>query len=302
MIVATNHTPISARFLPAHRLADYTAYGVGGAADWYFAPTNTRELSHALAWAKAQSIAVFVLGNGANLLISDAGFRGLVIHMKKCCQELSRLGSNGIRAGCGRPLLDLVEFASACVLDGISRLMGIPGTIGGALHMNAGAFDEEIGDVVESVSAFTTSGEPVTVSQADAAFAYRQASGLAGLILTETTLRLKKGGNAELAETNRTILARRQAKQPLEHPSCGSVFKRPAGDYAGRLIEAAGLRGHRIGGAMVAEKHANFIVNTGSATAADLFQLMRFVRDEVERQFSVRLEPEVQLVGFEEEL
>jgi UDP-N-acetylmuramate dehydrogenase len=288
-------------FLSANvKVAPYTLYGVGGVCDYFAIPKNIAELKSALRFAQQKALPFFVLGSGANVLIADAGFRGMIIWMGNCCQAIKLLGRKQIYAGAGALLYDLVRFAEHQGLSGLQNLSGIPGTVGGALHMNAGAFGTEIGDLVISVEALSQTAEEKTLTNEQAGFAYRHTTGLNALIMTAATLKLKAGPKRELQEERRQILERRRSKQPLLHPSCGSVFKRPPGDYAGRLIEASELKGKRIGGAVVSEKHANFILNTGNATASDIYELIRLIQNEVAQQHKVQLQTEVQLIGFEE--
>jgi UDP-N-acetylmuramate dehydrogenase len=197
----------------------------------------------------------------------------------------------------GTRLMDLVRATVSQGLQGIESMAGIPGTVGGALRMNAGAFGQEIETVTESVSGFKRNGKPFQLLREHIQFGYRTAPELTDMVITSATLRMRIASAKALKVRMEDILARRAVRQPLEYPSCGSVFKRPPGDYAGRLIDAAGLKGTRIGDAMVSPKHAGFIVNLGTATAADIHQLMCTVQSIVAERFGIQLEPEVKLVG-----
>jgi len=278
-------------------LAGHTSYGVGGPADAYTAPPDTATVRLLLERASAEGVPVLVLGRGTNVVVADEGYRGLVVNLEAGCRELRAEGRR-VRVGAGRSLERLVLTGEEHSLAGLEQLSGIPGTVGGALVMNAGAFGTEIGDRIVEVYGLTREGQAVTVPRDEAGFGYRTARGLEGLVLTGCELELEPGDPAALAGTRREIVARRESKQPLDHPSAGSIFKRPSGDYAGRLVEAAGCKGMREGGAEVSKKHANFILNKGGASAADIRTLMERVRQRVDERFGVRLETEVLFIGF----
>jgi UDP-N-acetylmuramate dehydrogenase len=197
----------------------------------------------------------------------------------------------------GTRLLDFIRQAVAAGLAGMESMAGIPGNVGGALRMNAGAFGQEIEAVTESVHGFRPDGTPFSARRSEIDFGYRCAPALEDVVITSTVLRFEPGDPSALRARLEEILARRAAKQPLEYPSCGSVFKRPPGHYAGALIEQAGLKGERIGGAMVSSKHAGFIINIDDATADDVFRLIRKVQARVYETFQVELEREVKLIG-----
>ncbi len=278
-------------------LAPLVGYRVGGPADALAKPRTREQLQEILRFCSRYQVPFFILGQGANVLIADEGVPGVVIQLHRCCHELVSERTR-VYAGTGRLLSDLVFFCETHGLAGLELLSGIPGTVGGALRMNAGAFGREIGDKVETIEAFDKTGRLMTISKKEAGFGYRRADGIQDKILLGAWLQLESGDPETLRQTRETILQRRAEKQPLEYPSCGSVFKRPPGDYAGRLIEAAGLKGFRIGNAQVSEKHANFIVNLGNATARDIFNTIQAVQEKVYQQFGVWLELEVKLVGF----
>ncbi len=278
-------------------LAPLVGYRVGGPADALVVPRNRQQLQQVVRFCKEHNVPYFILGEGANLLVADEGIPGVVIRLHQCCNELYREDTR-VYVGTGRLVSELVLFCEQEGLAGLEFMSGIPGTVGGALRMNAGAFVGEIGDRVVTVEAMDASGNMVTISAEQAGFGYRRADGLTNYILLGTWLQLHNGDSARLREAREQYLARRAQKQPLEYPSCGSVFKRPPGDYAGRLIEAAGCKGLRVGNAQVSPKHANFIVNLGGATARDIVTLIQKVQQTVFNQFGVWLEPEVKLVGF----
>lgn len=281
------------------QLARHTSYEVGGPADAFCAPPDSGSVQLLLQRAADEGVPVLVLGRGTNVVVADEGFRGMVINLEAGCRELEADGSR-VRVGAGRSLERLVLFGEERSLGGLEPLSGIPGTVGGALVMNAGAFGTEIGDRVVTVRGLTREGEAVEVPRDEAGFGYRRAEGLQGLVLLGCDLELEPGDSARLKETREEILARRAARQPLDYPSAGSIFKRPPGDYAGRLVEAAGCKGMREGGAEVSEKHANFILNRGSASASDIHTLMERVRRRVHEKLGVRLETEVLFIGFPE--
>lgn len=278
-------------------LAGHTSYGVGGPADAYCAPPDSDAVQRLLQRAAREEIPVLILGRGTNMVVADEGFRGLVINLEAGCRRLEADGGR-VRVGAGRSLERLVLYCEERSLGGLEQLSGIPGTVGGALVMNAGAFGTEIGDRVVEVHGLTREGEAVTVSRNQAGFGYRRADGLQDLILLGCDLDLEPGDGSELKVVREDIIARREARQPLDYPSAGSIFKRPPGDYAGRLVEAAGCKGMREGGAEVSVKHANFILNRDSATAADIHRLKERVRSRVFETFGVRLETEVLFIGF----
>ena len=278
-------------------LAPLTAYRVGGPADALVTPETVGELQAVVRHCLDSEVPMFVLGSGANILVADEGVRAIVLVLSRCCDQMDWDGEL-LYVGAGRTVWDLVTFCEREGLEGLDFMSGIPGTVGGALTMNAGAFVGEIGDRVARVAALDERGDRIDIDHVDAGFAYRRAPGLSGKILLGCWLTMRPGDSAALATAREEYLARRAEKQPLEYPSCGSVFKRPPGDYAGRLIEAVGGMGMRIGGAMVSPKHANFIVNTGGACARDIYELIATVQDKVATETGVRLETEVKLIGF----
>ena len=282
------------------KIAEYIVYEVGGIADYFAAPKSDEEIIASIHWSVENSIEYFVLGSGSNVLISDEGFRGLIIWTKKCCSQMFKVKNDLIEVGGSVQLHDLVLFAEKHSLKGIAHLAGIPGTVGGAIHMNAGAFTGEIGDVVQDIFLITQFGEKKIIRGVEAKFGYRQAPGIEKDLVTGCTIALEPGEMSELAEERMKILKKRAGKQPQDFPSCGSVFKRPPGDYAGRLIDLCGLRGEKRGGAEISNKHANFILNTGGATAGDIFELIKLIKNTVEETTGVSMETEVKLIGFGE--
>jgi len=285
------------RRLDRESLAEHTWYRVGGPAQVFFTPADTESLTETLRRARQAGLPLLVLGQGANLLVSDQGFSGVVLSLADCCAELE-VEDNLLRCGAGAELDAVVRRAEQAGLAGLADLSGIPGTVGGALRMNAGAFGTEIGDRVAWVEGLDSDQRLLRLGRGEIGFGYRTARGLGELVLLRCELELAAGEPGELAARRKEILEQRAAKQPLACPSCGSVFKRPPGDYAGRLIEAAGCKGLRRGGAVVSDKHANFILNEDGATAADIRWLIDEVRQRVLEHSGVELQTEVILVGF----
>jgi UDP-N-acetylmuramate dehydrogenase len=281
-------------------LAPYTSYHVGGNADLLIFPERLEHIEHIVHLCHKKEIPFFIIGKGANVLIHDDGFRGIALSLEKCCSQIFHEKSL-LYVGAGATVKDMVEYCEKNGLAGLEYMSGIPGTVGGALRMNAGAFVGEIGDRVVRIDALNERGIREQIIQEDAHFGYRRANGLNGKILLGCWLMVDQGDKAKLYQARQDYLKRRADKQPLEFPSCGSVFKRPPGDYAGRLIEEAGCKGLKIGGAMVSSKHANFVVNFDNATAQDIYDVICHVQQVVYKRFSVWLELEVKLVGFSDE-
>jgi UDP-N-acetylmuramate dehydrogenase len=258
------------------------------------------ELQAVLRVCEEQARPVFFLGGGTNLLVSDRGVRGVVVRLGKAFDFVEwRLDAAGaeVRAGAAVPFKRLVYRAVAAGLAGLEFGEGIPGTLGGGLLMNAGAFGGEIGRVVEAIEAVAAGGEALVLPRARLGFSYRRLALPAGAVVTAVRLRLARGDPADLRAAVADAKARRDRHQPKGRPNAGSVFKNPAGAHAGRLIEAAGLKGARLGGAMISERHANFIVNLGGARAADVKGLMDLAQRAVRARARVELEPEIRLVG-----
>lgn len=277
-------------------MRERTTLRVGGPADLVVYPGNIRELVEVM----REGGVSLVLGGGSNLLVSDEGVRGTALSLGQAFRaaEIKRRGEDVlIEAGAGVLLAKLSGMAMKASAAGLEFAYGIPGTLGGALVMNAGAGGGRMKDVVETVDVVTREGEAVRLRGEEAGFGYRSSSFPEGCVITSAVIRLREGDARKINEKMRRLQLERKASQPLSMPSAGSVFKNPPGDFAGRLIEAAGLKGAREGGAMVSEKHANFIVNTGSASAADVHGLMIRVEREVYGKFGVRLEREIRLVG-----
>ncbi len=277
-------------------MARHTSWRVGGPAQKFYEPVSVVDLAAFLAELPVDE-PLFWLGLGSNLLVRDGGLPGTVIVTTGLLNTVERLDAKRLRAEAGVACAKVARFAARAALTGAEFLAGIPGTMGGALAMNAGAFGGETWNVVERVETLDRAGQHRERLPADYRIGYRQASGPADEWFIAAHLRLESGDTGESSRRIRELLKRRSDTQPTGQASCGSVFRNPPGDYAARLIEASGLKGRRIGGACVSEKHANFIVNTGGATAADIESLIREVAATVERVHGVRLAPEVNIVG-----
>lgn len=273
-----------------------TSFRVGGPADVLAIPGDEDELKRLVRYVREKGLPSFILGRGTNLLVLDGGIRGVVI-------DLSRFNTLEVRnegivyAGAGAPLPKLVYFAMDNSLTGLEFASGIPGSVGGAIIMNAGAADSEIKDVVESVKLMSDSGEVSEIKRESLVFNYRNLSLPGGSIVLGATFRLKAGKRDLIKERVHSILNARKSKQPLDFPNAGCIFKNPPSNHAGRIIDQAGLKGLQFGGAKVSELHANFIVNSGAATAKDILSLINDLQEKVYERKGVSLEPEIKIVG-----
>ncbi len=279
----------------------HTTFRVGGAADLFVSPQSEESLIAVIRYCREHNVTHYVIGNGSNLLVSDDGFRGVIIQIGHDLSMITVTG-NEIEAQTGAMLSAIARQAMEASLTGMEAVSGIPGTLGGALTMNAGAYGGEMKDIVKSVRVLGQDGEVRELSCEEMNFGYRTSIAKSeNLILLSAVLTLKSGNREEIAERMRELREKRQAKQPLELPSAGSTFKRPAGYYAGALIDEAGLRGYRVGNAQVSEKHCGFVVNMGNASAEDVLSVIRDVQSIVFDHSGVRLEPEVRMIGWDEE-
>lgn len=277
-------------------LAPYTTMRTGGPAALFAEPRNAQQLTHVHQWAQEKGLPLLILGNGSNLLIADSGFDGLVIHLGRALSEVS-VFANTLTAQAGASLAAAARAAAQASLTGLEFAAGIPGSIGGAVCMNAGAYGGEIAQVIVSARVLTPEGVR-TVSKDELSLGYRSSAMMQnGWVVLEATFELAPGSPDEIKATMADLAARRREKQPLQYPSCGSFFKRPVGYYAGALIEQAGLKGYRVGDAQVSEMHAGFVINRGHATSSEIYRLMQEVQRRVQAQFGVTLEPEVRLIG-----
>lgn len=280
-------------------MSKHTSFKIGGIADVMALPASEQELQSLLRRAAEQQVAVTLIGNGSNLLVRDKGIRGLVIKLGNMLCDI-RTDGERLSFGSGVSLAMASRKAAELGLTGMEFAVGIPGSIGGAVYMNAGAYDGEMSKVVESVRVLEPNGEAYILPAAELGFAYRKTVlQNSGRIVTEVNLKLAPGDKAEIAAKMADFSHRRISKQPLELPSAGSMFKRPTGYFAGTLIEQTGLKGYTVGGAQVSTKHAGFVVNVGGATAADVLQLIKDVQDRVFAAHGVHLEPEVLVLGEE---
>ena len=281
-------------------LAPHTTFRIGGPAELFAQPRTVAELTEALRVARDERIPVFYLGLGSNILVSDDGFDGVVIRAQGDLCRMHMAG-NIVCSGPGARLLDLTGFVAAHGLSGMEALSGIPGSVGGGLYMNAGAYGAEIADTFVETDALSEDGRVQTLRRGDIRFGYRRAPELENVIILQSRYTLRLGDQQSIYAEMRRVWKLRRAKQPLDFPSAGSIFKRPPGDFAGRLIEAAGGKGARVGGAMVSPKHAGIFINVGGATATDVAALVRQIRRRVYEEFHILLEPEVKPVGFKED-
>ena len=275
----------------------YTSFKTGGNASLMLSPKNEKALYKAIEACKKENIKPFILGNGTNLLVSDKGIDNVVIHIGRGFDEIQLVDETTIRCQAGCSLMKLCRFALENSLTGLEFAYGIPGTVGGAMYMNAGAYDGEMKDVAVSCDYVTFDGEKGTYSADEMDLSYRHSAFCdSDKVIVSAVFKLCKGSKTEIENKMNELMTRRKDKQPVEYPSAGSTFKRPAGYFAGKLIEECGLRGKSIGGAQVSEKHCGFIINKNNATSADVLDLIDFVRDEVLEQKGVLLETEVKLV------
>ena len=275
----------------------YTSFKTGGNASVMLCPKSEKALYKIVETCKKENIKPFILGNGTNLLVSDKGIDNVVIHIGRGFDEIELLDETTIRCQAGCSLMKLCRFALENSLTGLEFAYGIPGTVGGAMYMNAGAYDGEMKDVAVSCDYITFDGEKGTLSADEMDLSYRHSVFCdSDKIIVSAVFKLEKGSKTEIENKMNDLMSRRKDKQPIEYPSAGSTFKRPVGYFAGKLIEDCGLRGKSIGGAQVSEKHCGFIINKGNATSDDIMDLIDFVRDEVLEKTGVLLETEVKLV------
>jgi UDP-N-acetylmuramate dehydrogenase len=285
-------------------LRRHTSFRIGGPADVWIEVETAAEIGAAQEIAGAAKLPFLVFGGGTNVLVSDAGIRGVVISLGRPFAALTWTEAadvTRVRAGAAARFKRLVTEAAARGLSGLEFAEGIPGSIGGGLLMNAGAFGGEIANVIEGVHGVATNAGEQYLPRAALRFGYRFFDLPAGFVVTQLDFILRPDAAAAIRDRIADAKRRREAHQPLGFPNAGSVFKNPPGTYAGRLIESAGLKGRRVGGAMVSEQHANFIVNTGAATAAEVKRLMDEIAECVWQQSAVRLVPEIKLLGEWEE-
>jgi UDP-N-acetylmuramate dehydrogenase len=285
-----------ARVRASMPLAELTSFRIGGPADLFVNVEDEGELMHAKAAAYRASVPCFCLGAGTNLLVSDRGMRGLVVRLGDGFAKI-KIDDTKVVAGAGAAFGALVEAVVDRGLEGLEFGEGIPGTVGGGLVMNAGAFGGEIAKVVTLVHGVTEAGEAIALTKDDVKFAYRRTELPNRFVITRVDFELARGDRERLMARVAELKAKRASRQPRGVPNAGSIFKNPPGNFAGKLLEGAGLKGTRLGGAAFSDQHANFIVNLGGAQAAEVLALIDMARNKVKEQSGVLLEPEVRLVG-----
>ena len=277
-------------------MAAHTSFRIGGPAAVMVFPQDPQQLAEVLKLTNEKHIPVRILGAGTNVLAPDEGMQEVVICLKDSMDGVELLDGNRIRVAAGVTMARAAVFAANKGLAGMEFAHGIPGTVGGGVYMNAGAYGGEIGNICESVDVVTLSGELKTLSQKDMCFSYRHSILEENFaVVVSVVLQLQEGKTEDIRGKMQELMEKRKASQPLDKPSAGSAFKRPVGGYAAALIDQAGLKGFQIGGAAVSEKHAGFVVNMGGATAADVKQLLRQVADRVQEHSGITIEPEVRI-------
>ncbi|MDO4518758.1 MAG: UDP-N-acetylmuramate dehydrogenase [Eubacteriales bacterium] len=285
------------RVLSDEPMKNHTTFRIGGNADYFLIPDSIDSVKEIINICKESNMPYFILGNGSNLLVSDKGYRGVVIQLYKNVSSIS-IEENVINAEAGALLSSIAAQARNASLTGFEFAGGIPGTIGGAVVMNAGAYGGEMKDVLVSATVLTDKGEIKEIPVEELELGYRTSVvKTAGYIVLGAKIRLQKGDIEAIKARMKELTDMRTSKQPLEFPSAGSTFKRPEGYFAGKLIMDSGLRGYQVGGAQVAEKHCGFVINRGDATAQDVVTLMNDVISKVKEKYGVTLEPEVKFLG-----
>ena len=285
------------RVLVDEPMKRHTTFRIGGPADFFLLPSTVDEVRGILEICREEELPYFILGNGSNLLVSDKGYRGVIIQLYRNFSNISVEG-NEICASSGALLSQIAAAARNASLTGFEFAGGIPGTLGGAVFMNAGAYGGELKDVLKEAVVMTEQGEILTLPVEKLDMGYRTSRiKKAGYLVLEARLVLEQGDMDKIRDITKDLTEKRVSKQPLEYPSAGSTFKRPEGYFAGKLIMDAGLRGYQVGDAQVSEKHCGFVINKGNATAADVLKLIENVREKVQEQFGVTLEPEVKFLG-----
>ncbi len=308
MVTASNDSPLAAdlkkivglKIKVAEPLARYTSMKIGGPADYFVEPENDEALANLLRVLHQYGESFCLLGNGSNVLISDRGVRGAVIHLAgefKKTQWHEEGATAQVHVGAALAVTQLVRDAARRGYSGLEFAEGIPGTVGGALYMNAGAYGSEFEKIVDHVDAMTSRGEPLHLSRKQMTFSYRDSHLPDATVVAHVRMNLRKGESVQVSSKVRELTSKRKSSQPSGFPNSGSMFRNPPGDYAGRLIEAAGLKGKRVGQSQISERHANFIVNHGGAKAEEVRQLMELAKGEVRQQFGVELVAEVKILG-----
>ena len=294
-------TTLKGKMLYHVSLKRYTSLRVGGIADIMIYPATIKELQTIITFSHRHSVSYCIIGRGSNLLIKDGGIRGIVIKLSRCCStiKIAETGRGQVKltAGAGVSLRRLLLFAVKQNLSGLEFLSGIPGSLGGALAMNAGAHGTEIKDVTDIITLLTPQAEVIEQTPANLHFDYRHLALPRGTAILKAVLKMKRSTKNILLSRIKKINEWRRRVQPLNYPSAGSVFKNPSGQSAGQLVEQVGLKGYSVGNAQVSEKHANFIVNRGGATAQDILALMDIMQNKVYQVTGIRLQPEICIAG-----
>jgi len=287
----------SGRLRLSEPMSRHTTFRVGGPADYYVEPEDVSQLSAVLHLCRSEGVPFYILGNGSNLLVGDGGYRGVMIALGDSWAGLS-VEEDRIRAGAGASLAAVARLACRHGLTGLEFAAGIPGTVGGAMVMNAGAYGSEMAAVVAHARVLSPDGRVLALPVEELELGYRKSCiPREHYVVLEADFKLQKGQEPAIRQRMEELAVKRRTKQPLEYPSAGSTFKRPEGYFAGKLIQDAGLRGFTVGGAQVSEKHCGFVINRGGATAADILGLCRQVQKQVFEQFGVELELEVKTLG-----
>ena len=278
-------------------MSGHTTFRIGGPADYFVMPSSAGEIKRIIALCLEQDVPYYIIGNGSNLLVADKGYRGVIIQIFKNMKDIQVEGEN-IRAQAGALLSKVAAAAYEAGLEGFEFASGIPGTLGGAVRMNAGAYGGEMKQVLKSAEVLTPEGEGLTLPVEEMKMGYRTSIvSRMDYVVLGAEIALREGNKEEIRAKMDELKEKRVSKQPLEFGSAGSTFKRPEGYFAGKLIEDAGLRGFRVGNAQVSEKHCGFVINRGGATAREVAELMETVARRVEENSGVRLEPEVKKIG-----
>ncbi|MFO7814457.1 MAG: UDP-N-acetylmuramate dehydrogenase [Halanaerobiales bacterium] len=277
-------------------LKNYTTFNVGGPADLFLTPYNEGALLNLAKILQEVDTPYFILGKGSNVIVGDKGYRGIIIYTGQL--DEIKVDDNYIKAQSGATLKDITKTAQENSLTGMEFASGIPGSLGGAVFMNAGAYGGEINDIIEKVSAVNSVGKKIILNKNDLKLSYRYSIFQeSDYIILDASLKLKYGDKDKIKEQMKILNKKRRKKQPLEYPSAGSSFKRPENHYTGPLIEKAKMKGYKIGGAQVSEKHAGFIINKGNATAKDIVKLIKKVQEEVYKISGIKLKPEPKFLG-----
>lgn len=277
-------------------MSEHIYFKVGGSADILLTPETVEQVKRSIELCKENNIPYYVIGNGSNIIVKDGGIRGVVI--KLCSLNDITVNNNIVTAGCGALLKDVSKAASESSLTGFEFACGIPGSVGGAVFMNAGAYDGEISFIIDSAQVINDKEEIITLNKEELDLGYRHSVVMEkGYVVINASFKLSQGNSEKINNRVNELTARREERQPLEYPSAGSTFKRPEGYFAGKLIQDAGLKGYTVGGACVSEKHAGFVINKNNGTAKDVLAVISHVQEEVKKQFGVELHPEVRIWG-----